>query len=768
MHRLAFLLRLTLPLLAQSDAGELRLKVTDAAGLPVPCTVELASQANQVRQKMDTDASGTLDLKRLPFGLYRLRVERAGFAPHSGLVEIRSAIPYEYRVTMAVAPIETQVVVRDSETLLDPRRTATVNRIGPETLATRATAQPGRSLLDLVNTEPGWLLEANGVLHPRGSEYQTQYILDGIPLTENRSPAFSPELEAGDVQSMSILTAGYPAEYGRKLGGVIDVVTARDARPGLHARAAASGGSFASASGSLMAQYGWGRNTIVAGAEAGRTDRYLDPPVEQNYSNAGTNSTASARYERDLSERDRLGLVLRRGQSRFQVPNERVQQDAGQRQDRTSAETAGQFSWQHTFSPNVVGDLRGMARDLSATLWSNSLAAPIVAAQDRGLREAYLKAAVSVHRGRHEWKAGAEADLGSVHESFAYRLADAAQFDPGTPPEFRFADHRPDREEAVFVQDLMRLGNWTVSAGLRFDHYALVVDENAASPRLGVAWYWPAAGLVLRGSIDRIFQTPAVENLLLASSRSLAALNENVLRLPVRPSRGNFYEAGLAKALFGKLRLDATCFRRAVRDFADDDLLLNTGVSFPIAFRRAEIHGVEAKVEVPRWGPLSGFLSYSNMLGTGLLPVTGGLFLGDDATNLLHSAGRFPITQDQRNTARARLRGEITPRVWAAVGGDYGSGLPVAFGGSVEEALALYGRRIVGRVNFDRGRVRPSFSLDASVGIVVRRNEKRSVRLQGDLRNITNRLNVLDFAGLFSGTAVGAPRSAAGRIEVEF
>jgi hypothetical protein len=56
------------------------------------------------------------------------------------------------------------------------------------------TALPGRSMQDLVNSQPGWLYEGNAVLHPRGSEYQTQFVVDGIPLTDNRSPSFGPEL----------------------------------------------------------------------------------------------------------------------------------------------------------------------------------------------------------------------------------------------------------------------------------------------------------------------------------------------------------------------------------------------------------------------------------------------------------------------------------------------------------------------------------------------------------------------------------------------
>jgi len=283
-----------------------------------------------------------------------------------------------------------------------------------------------------------------------------------------------------------------------------------------------------------------------------------------------------------------------------------------------------------------------------------------------------------------------------------------------------------------------------------------------------VAYYWPAAGLVLRASYDRVFQTPAFENILLASSAAVDSLNDNVLRLPVHPSRGNFYEAGLAKGILGRLRVEANYFRRTMDDFADDDLLLNTGVSFPIAFRRAEIYGAEVKLEIPRWGPLSGYLSYSNLLGRGFLPVTGGLFLGDESAGLLGSAAGFPITQDQRNTARARFRYELTPRLWMALGGSYGSGLPVEFEGTYADALAQYGPRIVSRVNFDRGRVRPSFSLEASAGVVLRKKEKQNIRLQADVQNLTDRLNVLDFAGLFSGTALAAPRSVSLRLQVEW
>ena len=47
-------------------------------------------------------------------------------------------------------------------------------------------------------------------------------------LTDNRSPSFGPEIEAEDVDSLTIYTAGFPAEYGRKMGGVVEVNTLQD------------------------------------------------------------------------------------------------------------------------------------------------------------------------------------------------------------------------------------------------------------------------------------------------------------------------------------------------------------------------------------------------------------------------------------------------------------------------------------------------------------------------------------------------------------
>ena len=262
-----------------------------------------------------------------------------------------------------------------------------------------------------------------------------------------------------------------------------------------------------------------------------------------------------------------------------------------------------------------------------------------------------------------------------------------------------------------------------------------------------------------------------MENLLLASSAEVDSLNPAVLRLPVRPSRANYFEAGITQALFGKLRIDGNVFRRNFRDFADDDVLLDTGISFPIAFDKARILGEEVRLAVTEWGRFSGFLSYSNQSAIAQGPIAGGLFLGSDISDVLADKSKFAVTQDQRNTFRARVRAQATKRVWLAVSANYGSGLPVEIDANsvdVNSLLAQFGPEILSRVNFERGRVRPNFSLGAAAGLELYRKEARSLYIQVQTDNLTDRVNVLNFAGLFSGTAVTAPRSASAHLRFNF
>jgi len=168
------------------------------------------------------------------------------------------------------------------------------------------------------------------------------------------------------------------------------------------------------------------------------------------------------------------------------------------------------------------------------------------------------------------------------------------------------------------------------------------------------------------------------------------------------------------------------------------------------------------------WGPFSAWLNYSYMVASAHLPVVGGLFLGDD-TSQLNSNARIWVSQDQRHTVHGQLRYQPGSRFWTAVGSSYNSGLPVDLNGESEQTrIEEFGQAVVDRVNLADGRVRPALSVDLSAAINLYSKESRAVTLQGDIRNLNDRLNVINFASLFSGTAIGPPRTFSMRLRFNY
>jgi hypothetical protein len=752
---------LTPPLFCQINSGELQLTVTGPSGRGMPTSVHILSRANHYRNTLSTDNQGNLTVQHLPEGIYQLDFEQPGFAPQSASIEIRSSLPTVYRIQLNLPMVKQSVNVIAAGTLIDPDQPGSVSRIGSAFIQDRLSSVPGRDLQDLVNSQPGWLYEGNAVLHPRGSEYQTQFVVDGIPLTDNRSPSFGPEIEADDVQSMNIYTAGIPAEYGRKMGGVVVLNTLEDSRAGFHGNLVLSGGSYNSAAAFAKGQYVRDRNTFGGSANTSTTEHYLNPVVPQNDSNTGDVNDFSLDYARDLTAGDQLKFTVRHERARYDIPNEMVQQAVGQRQTADNFETMGTAAYQHNFSSHATADLRGMVRDNSNDFNSNPESTPIEVFQHNWFREGYFKASATIDRGRNQWKAGAESDNLFLNEMLNYSITDPTQFDPGSPLTFAFQANRPDLEQSAYLQNLVHLHNWTINAGLRWDHYQLLLNRQAFEPRLAISHYFRSADAVLHFSYDRVFQTPSFENILLSSSPAVASIDPTgFLRLPVQPSQGDYYEAGLNKSFFGHIGLGTNYFRRVVNNYADDSQIANTTISFPIAFRKAILYGLEGKLELFDWHRLSGFTSYSYIVGNVWFPVTGGLFFGSDAGAAASQlTGHTPDSQDQRNTVRGRLRYQISPRIWIAGGFQFDSGLPFDFDGDPSTVLAQYGQQVLNRINFARGRIDPALQANASAGADIYKSDRLTMRLQADSQNLNNVLNVIDFGGLFSGNAIGPSRS---------
>jgi hypothetical protein len=244
---------------------------------------------------------------------------------------------------------------------------------------------------------------------------------------------------------MKIYTAGIPAEYGRKMGGVVEVNTLRNEDPGFHGKLTLFGGTYSTGGIDTEDQYRWKGNTLGMSASGNMTDHYLNPVVPENYTNNGTTASLSVNYERDLTPKDELTLIVRHELTRYAIPNELVQQNGaylpnadntvgcpatsdgtapddcvfipgGQLQTGDNFETMGSISYQHVFSSDAIGALRGMSRDNSNDFYSNPASWPLVATQHNDFKEVYFNGSISVHHGRQEWKAGVESDAIFLHE----------------------------------------------------------------------------------------------------------------------------------------------------------------------------------------------------------------------------------------------------------------------------------------------------------------------------------------------------------------
>ena len=224
------------------------------------------------------------------------------------------------------------------------------------------------------------------------------------------------------------------------------------------------------------------------------TGHYLNPVVPENYTNNGTTGSFSLSYERDLTperppDPDRpprtralcnpqrtsaaeRSVRAERGQhrrlsTRFpgEAPLDCVFIPGGQLQTGDNFETIGSVSYQHIFSSDAIGSLRGMVRDNSNDFYSNPSSWPLIATQHNDFKEIYFNGSVSVHHGRQEWKAGVESDATFLHENFSYLMPDCANSsDPQCPinlgildagaTTFAFTGSRPDLEQSAYVQDL--------------------------------------------------------------------------------------------------------------------------------------------------------------------------------------------------------------------------------------------------------------------------------------------------------------------------
>ncbi|WP_446743717.1 carboxypeptidase regulatory-like domain-containing protein [Silvibacterium acidisoli] len=239
--RLSFALSLGLMFLApfaahpQSDNASISGTVSDTAGAVLPrATVTIRNEAtNEIRTTTTNDA-GTYNVTNLSPGSYTIRVEAQGFQTYvQSHAHLDPSIGSRIDASLKVgSSSETVNVVANANTI--QTQTASVGQ-----LVTQQQVQSiqlnGRNPMYLAQLEPGVRRGSaisnfnfgldNGININGSNSRENGMTFDGAPMVRSRGNGTSVGVADTDSTSeMQVLTASYPAEYGRASGGIIRIV----------------------------------------------------------------------------------------------------------------------------------------------------------------------------------------------------------------------------------------------------------------------------------------------------------------------------------------------------------------------------------------------------------------------------------------------------------------------------------------------------------------------------------------------------------------
>ena len=218
---------------AQSITGSISGVVTDASGATIPgASIAVMNLDTNIRTTVATEASGSYTAANLPRGNYRMEVSAAGFKQfiRSGIVlQVQQSARID--VQMSIGEVAESVVV-----------TADAARLETES-ATLSKIVDNRSIINLpLNTRNVYNLVflTPGVTGSVGNSYgDMRYsvngarartmdtMIDGVSAAHPTVNGFNgisvfPSVDA--IEEFKLLSADYPAEFGRSLGSVLNVV----------------------------------------------------------------------------------------------------------------------------------------------------------------------------------------------------------------------------------------------------------------------------------------------------------------------------------------------------------------------------------------------------------------------------------------------------------------------------------------------------------------------------------------------------------------
>src|SRR5437660_1496690 len=803
------------------SSGTITGVVVDPNNAVVPnSTVTIENAVTGYKRSVNTGADGAFRFENVPFNNYVYSVSASGFSGARGGINVRTSVPITLTIPLSVsAATETVTVTANAAEVLENVSTTHTN-VDQTLIARMPVRSPGSGLSDVVTlAAPGVVADSNGFFHPQGDHAQTSYSIDNQSISDQQSKMFSTQLPPDAVQSLEVITGATPAEYGDKTSLVVNVIT----KSGLNQKKPTGSfsttyGTFGTISQDASVGYGTARlgNFITFNFE--RSGRFLDAPEFTVLHDRGTSGNIFDRIDYSPNSKDTFHLNLFLARNSFQTPNQFDQQALGQDQRQIVHSLNIAPGYVHIFSATTVLTINPYYRldDVKYLASPNPFSdQTITFGESRRLNNTGVKADLSYVKGKNNAKFGVQLSHTFLTEGFNFGITDPDFNDPASPNflpgllrfdltrggrPFAFHGHTDIKQEALYAQDNLMLGQATLSMGVRFDNYNGITKGRLLQPRLGISYLVKRTGTVLRGSFTRNFKTPYNENLILSSTTGAGGLANGVLgdtsNLPLLPGVRTQYNVGFQQAVGKHLIIDGDYFNKRTNNAYDFNVLFNTSVTFPISWQMSKLDGVSLRVNLTNYKGLTAFMVAGHTRARFFPPESGGLFFNSDLPS-----GVFRIDHDQNfeQTTQAQYQfrhwKRLAPYVtftWRYDSGLVAGSVPdfdtaLRFTPDQQAQIGLFcGSKFAtptspilactdsnrgalrlrippdGKENDDTNppRIVPRNLFDFSVGTDnLLRTEHKKITLRFTGINITNKIALYNFLSTFSGTHFVTPRS---------
>ncbi|HET7705906.1 MAG TPA: TonB-dependent receptor [Thermoanaerobaculia bacterium] len=225
--RFALLLLLigTLPLAAQEQTGSIEGTVKDATGAVLPGVTVEATSSGSGTVVTTSDSNGQYRFPRLPSGRYQVKASLMGYnAAAAGGIELTLGKVATVNLTLNPAAVTESIVVTAEAPVVDVTQSATSTSIAREQLE---YIPKGRDFTSVVAQAAGASNEAflGGISIDGASGSENRFVIDGVDTTHPQDGLSGQNMITDFIEEIQVKSAGYAAEFGGSLGGVVNAIT---------------------------------------------------------------------------------------------------------------------------------------------------------------------------------------------------------------------------------------------------------------------------------------------------------------------------------------------------------------------------------------------------------------------------------------------------------------------------------------------------------------------------------------------------------------